>query len=267
MRISIKKVKDILTVALTSLMIVVLFGVIFVSLDLVELTWGYILECFVVVILTVEVKILWYPFGEERRKEQPDLEEKKAQYYRYVDANITDVYDFDTFLKELNQENKDNYVANKMGSRTRKNTPEAKYNKLYFKYLRRADKLREVKSSDIIELTNTKTVADTRNYTKQKKIMYQTVTTLTSAATMIGLATIAFEEMMLNPASIFRFVTYIATIGSTLVTTIYKAYTTYGTETLDHLARCSYVVKRYISWKEGKAVGNSKPYNEQDIYV
>lgn len=267
MKIAIKKVKDILTVALTSLMVVVLFGVIFVSLDLVELSWSYILECFIVVVLTVQIKILWYPFGEERRREQPDLEEKKTQYYTYVDANIRNMDDFEVFLKELNQENKDNYVANKMGSRTLKNTPEAQYNKLYFKYLRKADKLREIRSSDIVELTNTKVVADTQNYTEQKKRAYQIITTITSAVTMIGLASIAFKELMLNPASIFRFVTYIATIGSTMVTTIYKAYTTYGAETLDHLARCSYVVKRYISWKEGRALGNSKQNYEQNIYV
>ena len=67
MTISIKKIKDILSTALTALMIVVLFGAIFVATKMVELTWNYVFECFIVTVIAVESKSLWYPFGEEKR--------------------------------------------------------------------------------------------------------------------------------------------------------------------------------------------------------
>ena len=68
MTISIKKIKDILSTALTALMIVVLFGAIFVATKMVELTWNYVFECFIVIVIAVEIKLLWYPFGEEKPK-------------------------------------------------------------------------------------------------------------------------------------------------------------------------------------------------------
>ena len=138
-----------------------------------------------------------------------------------------------------------------MGCRNQRNTKPEKYNKLYFKYMRKADKLRQIKASDIIELTDSKMLADSKNYLKQKKIIYQIFTTAISAVTMIGLATMAVDSIMLNWANVFRYLTYIVTIGTTLVTTVYTAYKTTGTETLDHLARCSYIVTKYKNWKEG----------------
>lgn len=251
MTISIKKVKDILSTALTALMIVVLFGAIFVATKLVELTWNYVFECFIVIVIAVEIKLLWYPFGEEKRLAEGDLQKKKDDYYKYADENITDIYDFEAFLVLLNQENRENYVKNKMGCRNQRNTKPEKYNKLYFKYMRKADKLRQIKASDIIELTDCKMLADSKNYLKQKKVIYQIFTTAISAVTMIGLATMAVDSIMLNWANVFRYLTYIVTIGTTLVTTVYTAYKTTGTETLDHLARCSYIVTKYKNWKEG----------------
>ena len=121
MKNPIKRIKEWLAFILTLLVVVFLFGIIFIELGITAPTPSFYVELSIVVILTVMMKIWWYDYTEEKRLNEQDILEEKEKYYRIIDSTILDTNDLDKYLVILNQENRDHFIKNKIGSRTAKN--------------------------------------------------------------------------------------------------------------------------------------------------
>ena len=270
MKEQMKKIKQWLAAILTTLVVCTLFGLIFIKTKLVEPTPSFFLEVFIVLGLTLMMKLWWYDYAEDKRLNEQDIKDEKKNYYDIIDAKIKDVNDLEDYLVILNQENKTHYVNNKIGSRTPKNLSEKnwwiclwhpsyrkltkeeigqiRYSKLYFKIQRRADKLRPVKSGEIMALTDTALLYDSKNYLNQRKRVYQILTTILSFIFTLSFATMAVENIMLNWANVFRYVGYLCAMTGTVATTILTAYRTTGDATLDYFSRLKFIVDKYYTY-------------------
>lgn len=266
-----KIVKNWLAFAVTILLLVVLFGIIFISLDLATPGPAFFLELGIIVCLTFLMRAFWYDFAEDKRLAEQDLIDEKDNYFKLLDNTVQDTNDLDDYLILLNQENRNNYIKNKIGSRNiktmskktfwlklfhphyRKMTLEEigieRYNKLYFKYQRKADKLRQIKSEEIMALSDSELLYDSRNHRKEQKRIYQITSTILSTMFTILIASIAFKEIMWNWTNVFRYVTYLFSITTTIATTIVKAYKITGEETFDWYSRLKHILDKYACYK------------------
>lgn len=267
-----KAIKSWLAFSVTFLLLVVLFGVIFVTLDLATPGPSFFLELGIIVVLTFLMRFLWYDFAEDRRLNEEDLLQERDNYFKMVDEVVKDTNDLDKYLVLLNQENRDHYIKNKIGCRTAKNLAkktkwicfwhpsykklseaeigEIRYNELYFKIQRRADRLRPIKSDEIMALSDKEILYDVKNYRKTKKRTYQILSTILSTGFTILIASIAFREIMLDWTNVFRYVTYLFSILSTIAMTVLKAYRVTGEETKDWYSRLKFVLDKYACYKE-----------------
>ena len=266
-----KTLKNWLAFGITILLVVVLFGVIFIALDLATPGPSFFLELGIIVCLSFTMRIFWYDFAEEKRLSEQDLSDEKDKYFKMLDETVEDTNDLEKYLIVLNQENREHFIKNKIGSRTPKNlakktkwlcfihpsykklTAEAigniRYNKIYFKIQRKADKLKPIKSSEIMALSDTNLLYDAKNYTKSKKRSYQIVSTILTTCFSILIASIAFREIMLNWENVFRYVLYLFSIISTIAMTVVKAYKTTGEETIDWFNRLKNILDKYACYK------------------
>lgn len=273
-----KAIKNWLAFGITVLLLVVLFGVIFVTLDLATPGPSFFLELGIIVVLTFLMRFFWYDFAEDRRLNEDDLLQERDKYFKMVDEVVKDTNDLDKYLVLLNQENREHYIKNKIGCRTAKNLAkknkwlcfwhpsykeltaneigEIRYNKLYFKIQRRADKLKPIKSDEIMALSDKEVLYDVKNYRKTKKRTYQIVSTILSTGFTVLIASIAFREIMLDWTNVFRYVTYLFSILSTIAMTVLKAYRVTGEETKDWYSRLKFVLDKYACYKE-KEVKNA----------
>ena len=267
-----KAIKNWLAFGITVLLLVVLFGVIFVTLDLATPGPSFFLELGIIIVLTFLMRFFWYDFAEDKRLNEEDLLQERDNYFKMVDEVVKDTNDLDKYLVLLNQENRDHYIKNKIGCRTAKNLAkktkwicfwhpsykklseaeigEIRYNKLYFKIQRRADRLRPIKSDEIMALSDKEILYDVKNYRKTKKRTYQIVSTVLSTGFTILIASIAFREIMLDWTNVFRYVTYLFSILSTIAMTVLKAYRVTGDETKDWYSRLKFVLDKYACYKE-----------------
>lgn len=274
-----KAIKNWLAFGITILLLVVLFGVIFVTLDLATPGPSFFLELGIIVVLTFLMRFFWYDFTEDRRLNEDDLLQERDKYFKMVDEVVKDTNDLDKYLVLLNQENREHYIKNKIGCRTAKNLAkknkwlcfwhpsykeltaneigEIRYNKLYFKIQRRADKLRPIKSDEIMALSDKEVLYDVKNYRKTKKRTYQIASTVLSTGFTVLIASIAFREIMLDWTNVFRYVTYLFSILSTIAMTVLKAYRVTGEETKDWYSRLKFVLDKYACYKE-KEVKNAE---------
>lgn len=273
-----KAIKNWLAFGITVLLLVVLFGVIFVTLDLATPGPSFFLELGIIIVLTFLMRFFWYDFAEDRRLNEDDLLQERDKYFKMVDEVVKDTNDLDKYLVLLNQENREHYIKNKIGCRTAKNLAkknkwlcfwhpsykkltaneigEIRYNKLYFKIQRRADKLKPIKSDEIMALSDKEVLYDVKNYRKTKKRTYQIVSTILSTGFTVLIASIAFREIMLDWTNVFRYVTYLFSILSTIAMTVLKAYRVTGEETKDWYSRLKFVLDKYACYKE-KEVKNA----------
>lgn len=274
-----KAIKNWLAFGITVLLLVVLFGVIFVTLDLATPGPSFFLELGIIIVLTFLMRFFWYDFAEDRRLNEDDLLQERDKYFKMVDEVVKDTNDLDKYLVLLNQENREHYIKNKIGCRTAKNLAkknkwlcfwhpsykkltaneigEIRYNKLYFKIQRRADKLKPIKSDEIMALSDKEVLYDVKNYRKTKKRTYQIVSTILSTGFTVLIASIAFREIMLDWTNVFRYVTYLFSILSTIAMTVLKAYRVTGEETKDWYSRLKFVLDKYACYKE-KEVKNAE---------
>ena len=267
-----KLVKQFLSVILTVLVVGVLFSVIFIKGGFVQPSPTFFKELIIVCALTLMMKIWWYDFAEDRRLGEDDIKNAKDKYFKMVDDNIEDSSDLDKFLVVLNKENRDHFITNKLGCRTIKNLSKKtfwlclfhpryrkmtaeeigkeRYDELYYKIQRKADKLRQIKSEEIMALTSSLTLYDSKNYAKQHKRVYQIVTTVVSVVLTTVLASMALEELMLNWINVFRYVSYLCSMAFTIAWTVSKAYKQTGDDTFDHLNRLMFIIDKYATYKE-----------------
>lgn len=264
-------IKNWLAFGVTILLLVVLFGIIFISLDLATPGPSFFLELGIVVCLSFIMRMFWYDYAEDKRLHEDDILKAKDTHLDIINENVEDSNDLDKYLIILNQENRDHYIKNKIGSRTainmakktfwlclfhpsyRKLEKDAigklRYNNLYFRVQRKADRLKQLKSEDILALTDCDMLYDSKNYAKTQKRKYQIVSTILSTLFTILIASIAFKEIMLNWTNVFRYITYIFSIVSTIAITITKAYKVTGEETLDWFSRLKYILYKYADYK------------------
>lgn len=270
-----KIIKQWLSAILTALVVGVLFAVIFIEGGFVTPSPAFFKELLIVCCLTLMMKIWWYDFAEDKRLSEDDITKAKSDYFDIVDDVVEDIDKLEDYLKLLNQENRDHYIKNKIGSRTPKKlavknwfvclfhpswkslTAEeignARYDKLYYKIQRKADKLREVKSEEIMALTSSEMLYDSKNYMKQHKRTYQIVTTVVSLLLTVALASMALESLMLNWINVFKYITYLCSMTFTSSWTVVKAYRQTGDDTFDHLSRLKFIISKYDMYKEKEA--------------
>lgn len=274
-----KIIKQWLSAILTVLVVGVLFAVIFIKGGFVKPSPDFFRELLVVCCLTLMMKLWWYDFAEDKRLDEDDIKTEKTNYFKIVDSVVEDSDDLDKYLKILNQENRDHYIKNKLGCRTAKTMAiknwwvclwhpsykkltkeqigQIRFDKLYYKYQRRADHLRQVKSEEIMALTSSEMLYDSKNYLKQHKRNYQIVTTLVSMTLTVILASMALEQIMLSWINVFKYISYLCAITFTIAWTVVKAYKQTAEDTFDHLNRLKFIVDKYATYKEKEAVLNA----------
>lgn len=267
-----KIIKQLLSGLLTALVVGVLFAVIFIEGGFVTPSPDFFKELLIVCSLTLMMKIWWYDFAEDKRLSEDDIATEKTNYFTIVDNTISDSEDLDKYLKLLNQENRDHYIKNKIGSRsaktmacknwwiclwhpsykqlTKEQIGQIRFDKLYYKCQRKADNLREIKSEEIMSLTCSEMLYDSKNYLKQHKRTYQIVTTIVSLVLTTVLASMALESIMLNWINVFKYITYLCSMTFTIAWTLVKAYRQTGDDTFDHLNRLKFIVDKYATYKE-----------------
>lgn len=272
MKVTIKTIKQWLAFILTFLVAITLFGLIFIKTGIVQPSPSFFLEVSIVLLLSVLMKVWWYDYTEERRLSEDDLKDEKKNYFKIVDEVITDTNHFEKYVDILNQENREHFIKNKIGSRTpkklsevtwwhylwhpkwKKLTPEVigniRYSKLYYRIQRRADKLKPIKSEHIMALSDSEQLFDSRNHLPFKKRMFQLISTLGSFLLTIALSVMAMEEIMLNWANVFRYIGYLCAMAWTIASTVIKAYRQTGDETYDYFARLKFIVDKYATYKE-----------------
>lgn len=266
-----KTLKNWLAFGITTILLVVLFGIIFIQLDLATPGPAFFLELAVIICLSVTMRIFWFDFAEDKRLAEDDLKQEKEKYFKILDETVKDTNDLDKYLVLLNQENREHFIKNTIGSRTAKNlakktkwmcfwnpkyktlTPaeigQLRYEKLYFKVQRKADKLKPIKSAEIMALSDCELLYDAKNYAKIKKRRYQVTSTILTICFSVLLASIAFKEILMNWTNVFRYITYLFSIVSTIAMTVVKAYKMTGEETLDWFNRLKNILDKYACYK------------------
>ena len=268
----IRAVKQWLAVILTLLVIFTLFGIIFVKAGIVQLTPEFFMELSIVLLLGLLMKVWWYDYTEEKVLSDPEMKQEKDKYFAIIDKVVLDANDLEKYLVILNQENKEHFIKNKIGSRTSKNlsqkswwmlilhpswrklTPEQigeiRYAKLYYKTQRQADRLKPIKSEQIMALSNSEQLYDARNHLQTKKRTFQIVSTMGSFLLTTVFSMQAIEQIMLNWENVFKYVCYLFTITFSIAWTVIKAHKQTKEETLDYYSRLKFIVDKYATYKE-----------------
>lgn len=246
-------VKKWLSTIITILLLFVLFGLIFVKLEIVELTKTFFLELTIVIALTTIIRFFWYNEGEERAMGENQLIAMKQSYKDLVDVTITSQENLDIFIDDLNKQNRTAWVTRQLKGKTPKNCP--KYELIKQKLIEKSyTKVPVITSTQILTRSTMYETVNATDYTKSKKIFYQTISILMSAGLSIILGILAYKELMLNWENLFRYVTYIFSIVWALITSLWNGYKNYKTTTVDHISRLTMIVNRYGEWKKGGAV-------------
>lgn len=249
-------IKEIMASVVTVAVLVILFAIIFIKGKIIEPTPEFFVELGIVSFLMILIKLNWYEWAEMKRMKQDDIVQAKRDYDDIVDKDITDIYDFENFLKELNEENRQNYIKQKMGKRTRENCPN--YDKLLEKYEKKAIRhVPEIKSCDVKTRGETVNLVDARNYQKAKKIYYEIFSTIGSIFCTIALAVLGVENISMNVANLFRYLSYVGSVVITMLMTIGRANRNTEIEVFDHLKRLQFIDDKYRNWKEGKTNGSN----------
>jgi hypothetical protein len=268
----IRAVKQWLAVILTLLVIFTLFGIIFVKAGIVQLTPEFFMELSIVLLLGLLMKVWWYDYTEDKVLSDPEMKREKDKYFEIIDKVVLDANDLEKYLVILNQENKEHFIKNKIGSRTSKNlsqkswwmlilhpswrklTPEQigeiRYAKLYYRTQRQADRLKPIKSEQIMALSNSEQLYDARNHLQTKKRTFQIVSTMGSFILTTVFSMQAIEQIMLNWENVFKYVCYLFTITFSIAWTVIKAHKQTKEETLDYYSRLKFIVDKYATYKE-----------------
>lgn len=268
-----KKLKQMLTSIVSLLIVIALFAIIFLVFDIVELTPQYFLELGIVLALTLCMKVMWYESTEEKILLSDEICEEKKNYFELIDERIDDINDLEKYLVILNQENREHFINSYIGARTakklavknfwvclihpsyRKMTPEEigydRYERLYYKAQRKADKIKPITSDEIMALSEQKVLLhDSKNHAKEKKVGFQIGTTLFSFVLVTAISLIAIKEINDDWTNIFRFILYLTSIIWTICYTIIIASKNTRTETLGQLDRLKVIVDKYATQKD-----------------
>ena len=246
----IQKFKQWLSTVVTVLLVAVLFGIIFVQLDIVEPTPTFFIEVAIIATLMGIVRFFWYSDGEDKAAEEEDIKTTKKDYAYKVDSNILSQEDFEEYLKYLNYENRSLWIKNALKGRTKTNCDN--YDEIYKKLVIKSYKrVKPVTISQILTRSAKNEVITAKDYTKIYKLAYQISSVVISLVSSVVLATLAYKNLMLSWTNVFRYLTYLFSIVWAIFTSYVKGYKTYKKETIDHISRLTMIVNRYEDWKKG----------------
>ena len=247
-RIGLKQIKQTLSFIITLGLFMVLYFVIFVKLGQRTIDDAFWIEFLLISFIVSSMKSTWYNWSEDKVLADVDIIESKKIYDdRILTLNI-DPIDMDVFCDKLNEENKKKYISNKIGSKTKENYK--KYDKLLTKLTKKADKIRPIKTQEIMTRCESLNIVDSKNYMKLRKYIYYTLTTTLSIGASITLAAIAFEEILQSQEALYRYLTYVIFAIYTILTSILAASRITRDETLGHLKRLEHIVDRYDMYKK-----------------
>lgn len=251
-------IKKWLSTTITILLVVVLFGLIFIRLELVELSDRFFLELAIVVMLTTTVRIFWYNEGEDRAMSEPYIQEIKKTYSALVSTTVTSQENLDEFTNYLNHKNREAWVLQNLKGKTKKTCP--KFEQIEQKLIKKSyKKIPVVTSTQIMTRSSKYETINATDYTKYKKIFYQSSSIIVSVSMTIVLGITAYKEILLNWENVFRYITYLFSIIVALVTSLLNGYKNYKMTTIDHISRLTMIVNRYIEWKQGGAICQQEP--------
>jgi hypothetical protein len=195
----------------------------------------------------IMVKMWWYNWAEDKKLNEKELKDKERNFVDMVDSSVEDKNELEQYLILLTKENRDYYVE----SKTYGFKKDGRIYKILFRVFTILSYIvvPKLKGSDLITLTSTKSLYDSKNHRKRKKVIFQTGTSIVTTALVILIGNIAFKELLLNWANLFRFLLYLFSIVWTIFTTIIYAYRITEEETIDHILRLQHILDKYVSWK------------------
>ena len=97
---NIKIIKKWLSAIITALMMVILFGLIFIILDFSDPSPALTLELALITLLIVMIRIIWYGAGEDKAAEDPTLKANKITYSNLIETGDLNQDDLEDFLEE-----------------------------------------------------------------------------------------------------------------------------------------------------------------------
>lgn len=240
-------IKRWLSGVLTGLLVVVLFGIIFVRLELATLDDTFFTELGIVAALTAIVRVMWYDEGEDKAFGEEDTKKLKSDYAKLIDTKIQSQESLERFVDKLNKDNREKWVLAKLRGRTEKNC--TKYSKLKHKYIKKSyKKVPTVTSTQILTRSYNYAGINAKDYTRFKKIFYQITSVGLSLCSTILLGVIAYKELIVSWTNVFRYLTYIFNIMWALASSYMSGYKTYKSNTTDHISRLTMIVTRYDEW-------------------
>lgn len=249
---------------ITLLTLIILFGVVFVGVGIVELNQTFLVELTLVSILAIQTRFFWYTQTEINVLLDPELIKAKDVYDNLVDASKINITELDECLKEMDEENYNEFVKGYMGHVTPENSGQRKYDKMMAKARRKADRIKKLRSSDILTRGDTKVLYDSKNYMGQEKFTYQIVSSVVSVAITIVLASIAFNNITLSWESAFRYITYVWSIISAAIMTVFTAKRKTVKEFRSHLSRLQFILDKFLVWREHYGGETNVIYRENE---
>lgn len=115
------KLKNWFSWILTVLIIIILFGVIFLTLEIAVLNKQFFVELGLIATLSIQMRFLWYSWTEYRVDDEEEVIDLIDTYDKNVLKSVTNTEDFEDFMVVLNEENRINYIQNKMRNRNKDN--------------------------------------------------------------------------------------------------------------------------------------------------
>ena len=251
----VKWLKGQLYTIFTIAIIAILFVVIFTAFEVQGLTTKFWVEFSLVMMIAINMRTNWFQKAESDAKH--DTKTDRDTYYAYAETNVDDITDFEEYLEDLNELNRENYIKEKMGSDTQQTNP-----KKYARVLKKANKLRPNRATDIITNSTSKLKYDARNYYKLNKTLYLISSTLIQTVGILVLAMMVFTDFVLTWGNVVRFISYLFTILMAAGTGYMSAQLLLEHKTYDHIERCQFIIDKYT---QDKKKYNNLKYNDKYI--
>jgi hypothetical protein len=156
----------------------------------------------------------------------------------------------------MNELNRERWVFLKLKGRTEKNCKEYDtiHNKLVMKSYK---KVPVITSTQILTRSMNYETINAKDYTRFKKVWYQTTSLIMSIGMTILLGIVAYKEIMLEPTNIFRYLSYVFNIAWALISSLWSGYKNYKNTTIDHISRLTMIVNRYSEWQKEQNDGRN----------
>lgn len=257
------KLKKWIGPTLAILTIIALFGVVFLELGWAERSSRFYTELALVSVLALQSRFYWFESAESKVLSSDEIISAKKIYDDMIERTKINVTELDLCLIEMDRENYENSLKSTIGFSTPQNIGQKKYKKLVAKAHKNANKIKKLKSSDVLTRGENLVLYDSKNYQNKNKFTYQVVSGLLSIAIVIIITMIAFEQIKMSWENLFRYLMYVWSMFVSMVMTIIYATKKTRDNTLEHLSRLQLIVDRFVIWRDA----NKKEVNvDDDVY-